>query len=85
MLEITPGILTILISLIVGIFGAGVTCGGVMFKYVSKDKCDSLRKDCNCHLENRLRELSENTLSQTIRVHERLDKIQTILLELKRS
>lgn len=72
----------IIIGLICAIFGAGFSAGLMLSKFMSKDKCEHLRTQCEqkrCDelkgLTEAIKELEKKFNDSLVRVHTRLDQI----------
>lgn len=72
--------IAVIITIIGGIFASGLTAGGLVTRFLSREKCEILRRECLC---DRVKQME--SFSQKIdRVHIRLDELFTLLGEKKK-
>lgn len=72
--------IAVVVTIIGGIFASGITAGGLVTRFLSREKCEILRRECLC---DRVKQM--DSVSQKIdRVHIRLDELFTMLGERKK-
>jgi hypothetical protein len=65
--------IAVVVTIIGGIFASGITVGGLVSRFIAREKCENLRKEC------------KDSFSQKIdRVHVRLDEILLLLGDKKK-
>jgi len=72
--------IAVVVTIIGGIFASGLTAGGLITKFISREKCENIRKECILERVKKLESLDQ----KFDRVHVRLDEILLLLGDKKK-
>jgi hypothetical protein len=72
--------IAVVVTIIGAIFASGITAGGLVSRFIARERCENIRRECTC---DRVKQM--DSFSQKIdRVHVRLDEILLLLGEKKK-